>query len=242
TPARQFIERRGGEVRTGTAARITCGARGGLQGSATRVITKDQSIDAAAIVCAVPWHALPDVLDDAPPPLAAVVANAHHTAASPIVTVNLWLDRAVTGESVTGLPGRTMQWVFDKRMLFGGQASHLSLVSSGAGAIVGLSNEELVAIALGEVRAALPAAAAAAVQRAVVVREKRATFSVAPGQPPRPGTETGVPGLFLAGDWIETGLPATIEGAVVSGHRAADAVVNWRDGPRWRGNAEPNPH
>ena len=48
-------------------------------------------------------------------------------------------------------------------------------------------------------------------RRAVVVREKRATFSVAPGQPPRPPVETPIPGLFLAGDWIDTGLPATIE-------------------------------
>jgi uncharacterized protein with NAD-binding domain and iron-sulfur cluster len=55
----------------------------------------------------------------------------------------------------------------------------------------------------------------------VVVREKRATFSVAPGQPSRPATKTAVPGLFLAGDWIDTGLPATIESAVVSGHAAA---------------------
>jgi zeta-carotene desaturase len=61
--------------------------------------------------------------------------------------------------------------------------------------------------------------------RGVVVREKRATFSVAPGQPPRPPVETSVPGLFLAGDWIDTGLPATIEGAVVSGHLAAAAVL-----------------
>ncbi len=219
-PAKRFIESRGGEVRTNAAARITCGP--------TRVITRDQTIEAAAVVCAVPWHALPDVFEDAPAPLASVAANARDTAAAPIVTVNLWLDRAVTSESFIGLPGRTMQWVFDKRMLFGEQASHLSLVSSGAEAIVGLSNEDLIATALGEVRAALPAARAAAVQRAVVVREKRATFSVAADQPPRPHTETGVPGLFLAGDWIETGLPATIEGAVVSGHRAAGLAVSDR--------------
>jgi uncharacterized protein with NAD-binding domain and iron-sulfur cluster len=59
----------------------------------------------------------------------------------------------------------------------------------------------------------------------VVVREKRATFSVAPGQPQRPSVETAVPGLFLAGDWIDSGLPATIESAVVSGHRAAAAAM-----------------
>ena len=49
--------------------------------------------------------------------------------------------------------------------------------------------------------------------------------ALAPGQPPRPSTRTAVPGLFLAGDWIATGLPATIESAVVSGHLAADAVL-----------------
>jgi hydroxysqualene dehydroxylase len=60
--------------------------------------------------------------------------------------------------------------------------------------------------------------------RATVVREPRATFSLAPGQPARPAPETAVPGFFLAGDWIDTGLPATIESAVRSGHRAADLI------------------
>ena len=60
--------------------------------------------------------------------------------------------------------------------------------------------------------------------RATVVREPRATFSLAPGQPPRPSTRTPVRGLYLAGDWIDTGLPATIESAVRSGHRAAAAA------------------
>ena len=78
---------------------------------------------------------------------------------------------------------------------------------------------------MAEITAALPLARQATLRRAVVVRERRATFSVAPGQPPRPGTRTGVPGLFLAGDWIDTGLPATIESAVISGHRAADAAT-----------------
>jgi uncharacterized protein with NAD-binding domain and iron-sulfur cluster len=118
-----------------------------------------------------------------------------------------------------------MQWVFDKRALVGEQASHLSLVSSGAEAIVGLGNQELIDLAVAEVTAALPAAREATLVRAVAVREKRATFSVAPGQPPRPATRTPVPGLFLAGDWIDTGLPATIEGAVVSGHAAARAAL-----------------
>jgi uncharacterized protein with NAD-binding domain and iron-sulfur cluster len=118
-----------------------------------------------------------------------------------------------------------MQWVFDKRRVFGEQASHLSLVSSGADAVVARTNEELIALAVSEVNEAIPAARAATVRRAVVVREKRATFSVAPGQPGRPATRTAMPGLFLAGDWIDTGLPATIESAVRSGHMAADMAA-----------------
>jgi uncharacterized protein with NAD-binding domain and iron-sulfur cluster len=114
-----------------------------------------------------------------------------------------------------------MQWVFDKRRVLGEQASHLSLTSSGAQSVVAWTNERLIDLAMSEVTSALPAARRATMRRAVVVREKRATFSVAPGQPGRPPTRTGVPELLLAGDWIDTGLPATIEGAVRSGHMAA---------------------
>ena len=55
----------------------------------------------------------------------------------PIVTVNLWYDRRVMDEPFVGLPGRAMQWVFDKRLAFGCETSHLSLVASGADALDG---------------------------------------------------------------------------------------------------------
>ncbi len=118
-----------------------------------------------------------------------------------------------------------MQWVFDKGQLFDGGTSHLTLLSSGADDVMAIPNDELIAVALRELREAVPDARAAKVQRALVIRERRATFSLAPGQPPRPGTRTNVEPLFLAGDWIETGLPATIEGAALSGRRAAEAIV-----------------
>jgi hypothetical protein len=170
---------------------------------------------------------LPSVFPDRPAPLEAVLRAAESTDPSPIVTVNLWFDRPVTPHTFVGLPGRAMQWVFDKRALLGEASSHLSLVSSGATALVGQTNQELVDLALAELKVALPAVKAAQLKRAVVVREKRATFSVAPGQPQRPHVDTPIPGLFLAGDWIDTGLPATIEGAVVSGHRAAAAALSF---------------
>ncbi len=218
-PSRNFIEARGGAVRISTPARVRIG------GAALLVEAKGEHWQPRTVICAVAWHALADVFPDPPAALAATLDAAARTCASPIVTVNLWFDRPVTAGVFVGLPGRTMQWVFDKRTLFGEAASHLSLVSSGADGIVARSNQEWIDGALQDLRDALPAARHAELRRAVVVREKRATFSVAPGQPPRPDVHTGIPGLFLAGDWIETGLPATIESAVVSGHRAAQASL-----------------
>jgi zeta-carotene desaturase len=153
---------------------------------------------------------------------------------SPIVTVNVWFDRPVLDTPFVGLPGRVMQWVFDKSALWGaaaegappGRIAHLSLVSSGADAVVRASNEELIALAEKELRESLPRARDARMVRATVVREAQATFSLALDQPARPGVQTPVRGLWLAGDWVDTGLPATIESAVVSGHRAARAVCD----------------
>lgn len=235
-PARTFIEKHGGQVRTNSPARILVtdtggaslsGSPGGLTGSAPRlrVRVRNEEFLAPTVICAVPWFALAEVFPGHPSPIGDTLDAAGGTDASSIVTVNLWFDRVVTEHAVVGLPGRTMQWVFDKRRVFGDQASHLSLVSSGAEAVVSRTNEELIALAVSEVNEAFPSARSGTVKRAVVVREKRATFSVAPGQPRRPVTRTALPGLLLAGDWIDTGLPATIESAARSGHMAAAAAI-----------------
>jgi hydroxysqualene dehydroxylase len=218
-PAREYIEQHGGEVRSGVTARIL------MNEAADAVIGIDaggEAIGAERIVSAVPWFAFPDLFAHDVPALATTIDCARRMASSPIVTVNLWFDRAILDEPFVGLPGRTMQWVFDKRLVLGDSAAHLSLVSSGAAAVVARSNEELIRLAHDEIVEAMPASRDAKLVRATVVREPRATFSLAPGQPPRPAAETGVTGLVLAGDWIDTGLPATIESAVRSGHRAAD--------------------
>ena len=88
-----------------------------------------------------------------------------------------------------------------------------------------MDNAEVTSAAVAQIQAALPGARSRTLRRSVVVREHRATFSLAPGQPPRPGIATPVPGLLLAGDWTDTTLPGTIEGAVQSGHRAADRIL-----------------
>ena len=81
-------------------------------------------------------------------------------------------------------------------------------------------------MAMDEIQRAIPSACARLLARAVVVREHRATFSLAPGQPARPSNRTPLEGFFLAGDWTDTGLPATIESAVLSGRLAAEEVTH----------------
>jgi len=219
-PSTQYIERGGGEVRASSPARVRVDRT-------PLVLVREQVYRPRAVICAAAWYSLPALFEDRPAALSPVLDAAEATAASPIVTINLWFDRPVTSSTFVGLPGRAVQWVFDKRALFGETTSHLSLVSSGAVALVNRGNQDIVDLALDELKGAMPLVRSATLRRAVVVRERRATFSVAPGQPARPPTRTGVPGLFLAGDWIDTGLPATIESAVVSGHAAADAVLEF---------------
>lgn len=245
-PAREYIERHGGTVRTGATAKLvlTAGAD-----AVAGVRAGGDTWRAPRVISSVPWFALPELFDEAPPALAGVIDRARRMASSPIVTVNLWFDRRVLDQPFVGLPGRAMQWVFDTQLVFGrlradgasaspaearaglsraeaGEAaSHLSLVSSGAQAILAETNEALIRTAHEELLDALPEVRAARLLRATVVREPRATFSLAPGQPVRPSPETDLQGFVLAGDWTETGLPATIESAVRSGHRAAECCV-----------------
>ena len=215
-PSREWLQQRGGEVRVNAPARVLVE---GTRVAGVRV--RDEAIAAPLVVSTVPWYAFHQLFDRVPAGLEQTVANATALASLPIVTVNLWFDAAVMEESLIGLPGRNFQWVFDRRAIVGGDASHLSLISSGAETIVSQTNDQLTATALREVQEALPAARSAQLRKSLAVREKRSTFSLAPDAPARPGTVTAVEGFLLAGDWIETGLPATIESAVISGHVAA---------------------
>jgi squalene-associated FAD-dependent desaturase len=219
-PARAWLGERGGEVRVNAPAKVAI-ERGRVIG----VRVRDELLHAPLVVSTVPWHNFHAVFETPPAEMQTTIANATELASLPIVTVNLWFDRAVMQEPLLGLPGRNFQWVFDRRQLVGGSTSHLSLISSGAETIVAKSNDELTQLALAEVREALPRSRAAQLKKSVAVREKRSTFSLAPDAPPRPDTRTPIEGLLLAGDWIETGLPATIESAVISGRLAAEAAA-----------------
>jgi zeta-carotene desaturase len=92
--------------------------------------------------------------------------------------------------------------------------------------LTGLERGRIIELACKEIREFFPAAKTAKLMRSHVIKEVRATYSSRPGlQADRPGTETKHRNLFLAGDWTNTGWPATMEGAVRSGYNAAAAVL-----------------
>jgi zeta-carotene desaturase len=140
---------------------------------------------------------------------------------SPITGVHLWFDREVTNLPHATLLDRTMQWMFNKD---GGR--YLQLVVSASRDLTNLSRNEIIDIAIGDLRLYFPRVRDAVVVKAQVVKEQRATFSPAPEtEGLRPTADSALPGLWLAGDWTRTGWPATMEGAVRSGYIAAEGVA-----------------
>lgn len=131
-----------------------------------------------------------------------------------IVNGHFRLDRKRPGVSIVGLVGGTSQWLFRR-------GDTASVTVSAAGALIDEPSEVIAARLWPEVARALDLGDAP-LPPYRIVKEKRATFAQVPaGAARRPGTRTAWRNLFLSGDWTGTGLPATIEGAVRSGHAAA---------------------
>jgi squalene-associated FAD-dependent desaturase len=140
---------------------------------------------------------------------------------SPITGVHLWFDREITTLPHATLLDRTMQWMFNKD-----SGRYLQLVVSASRDLSNLSRQEIIDIAVGDLRLYFPRVKEANLVKARVIKEQRATFSAAPEtESLRPTPESGLPKVFLAGDWTRTGWPATMEGAVRSGYLAAEGVA-----------------
>jgi len=153
--------------------------------------------------------------------------------AAPITTIHLWYDREVTDLDHAVLLDTRIQWMFAKsriRKWPAGQGSYLELVISASWPELEMSREEILASALREIELFLPLVRSAKLVKSAVLKEARATFSVTPGLDQyRPHQRTGLPGLYLAGDWTATEWPSTMEGAIRSGRLAAGEVSGDRN-------------
>ncbi len=143
----------------------------------------------------------------------------------PILGAHLWFDRSILKESHAALLSGPLQWVFRKDQA--GRALHG--VISAAESYADQDREELLKEFEAQIRAYFPEAAEARLDRGVIVIEKRATFSPLPGierhRPMQTPIRGGLQRLYLAGDYTQTGWPATMEGAVRSGYLAAEGVM-----------------
>ncbi len=186
------------------------------------------------VVLAVPFDVLPRMLPPASTgdPLRQTLARLE---SSPITGVHLWFDRQITDLEHAVLLDRTIQWMFHKSKLLersnGHQTSaeggsYIELVISSSKTLVDKSRAEIIDLALAELREFFPDARGANLVKSTVIKEVHATYSPRPGVDNyRPRPETVWPRVFLAGDWIATGWPSTMEGAVRSGYLAAQCVA-----------------
>jgi squalene-associated FAD-dependent desaturase len=201
-PALAFLNGKGASLRLGARLRgITLNRR-----SAMALDTGEATVPVASgdvVVLAVPPWAAADLLPGltVPNDFRAIV-NAHFKIAGP-----------AGAPPMLGVIGGTAEWIFPF-------ADRISVTVSGADAIVDQDREDLAIRIWADVAKALNIKASMPAWQ--IVKEKRATFAATPVQDARrPPAKTQWRNLFLAGDWTQTGLPATIEGALRSGETAA---------------------
>ena len=146
---------------------------------------------------------------------------------SSIVSVHLIFSTGVLEDAVTGLSGAKFAWVFNRNASWGwrGEGQYLSFTASAAEDLIRLQDRELVDLAFRELTHRCPAASKIKILHSKVTREPAATMAWSPANDRlRPAGETPFKNVFLAGDWTDTSLPATLESACLSGHQAAQKV------------------
>ncbi|MEL6104454.1 MAG: hydroxysqualene dehydroxylase HpnE [Planctomycetota bacterium] len=235
------LRRRGVEIRCGEPAR-----RIEPDG---RVHTDEDSFTADQVIAAVPWYRVHSLFSGWPADAKSALPRFdvfERFSTSPITGLHLWFDRPITDRPHAVLVGTTSQWLFRDPITSAhpfpsgtgasaayqgnqpaesqGQEHYYQVVLS-ASSEVAAEREELVEIVRRELADAFPDARRAILLRARVVTDPKSVFSISPEvDAVRPATETKLDWLKLAGDWVATGWPSTMEGAVISGRMAAEAV------------------
>ncbi len=191
------------------------------------VSTRDGELRSDFVVIALPFEGLAKLLPNLPPTekadeLAAQLERHEHW---PICSVHLWFDRPITDLEHAVLLDREIHWMYNQSLLQNRPGNYIELVVSATRAFAALPREAAIEQALRELAEYFPVVKQAKVVKAALIKEVRATFGVPPGiDSARPGAISPWENLFLAGDWVRTGWPSTMESAARSGHLAAEAV------------------
>ncbi|MBX6314848.1 MAG: FAD-dependent oxidoreductase, partial [Isosphaeraceae bacterium] len=219
----------------GVEVRLTAGVRSVAiddEGAVTGVTLRSgEAIAADFVILAVPFDRVRALLPEATRARLPELEGIAHLEASPITGVHLWFDRPVFPFDHAAVVGRLVQWVFNHSALQGREApegggQYLQVVISASYDLISHDKHSIRDAVLADMAGLWPAVSQAQLRRWWVVTEHGATFAVRPGvEAHRPAQRTGIDGLFLAGDWTATGWPATMEGAVRSGYRAAEGLL-----------------
>ncbi len=192
--------------------------------------TRTGSLTTDYVILALPFEALGKLLPKMPQAertaaLAEQIAQLEHW---PICSVHLWFDREITDLPHAVLLDREMHWLYNKGKLQPWRkrkGSYIELVVSASRSFAALERKEAIDLALRELAEFFPAMREAKLEKAALIKEVRATFGVPPGiDKLRPYSESPWPSCFLAGDWIDTGWPSTMESAARAGHVAAEQL------------------
>lgn len=225
----ELVRERGGEIRLRSSVEaMSQGADGRWN-----LECGEETIVAKNVVLALPFEQTQRLLAGAiavdQGQLDGLLATTERFVHSPFISILLWYDRQITELDHAWLLDTTIQWFFHKsriRRYAPELGSYVELVIAGSKRELPMSRAEILGPALAELERFFPKVREAKLIKSGILKEARATFSVTPGlDAVRPAQATGVPGLFLAGDWTRTDWPSTMEGAVRSGRLAAGAVV-----------------
>lgn len=187
-----------------------------------------ESIIPKTVISAVPYFDIQKIYKN---PQEIGLNDLEKFVSSPIISIHLWFDVHFMQEQFVALIDSPIHWVFNKSKIYGKENErlmYLALVISGAHDIIEMDKVQLVQMAQKELQRFYPTASVAAIIHSLIIKEKRATFSPVVGvEHYRPSQETPIKNLFMAGDWTDTKLPATIEGAVQSGFACSELVKRY---------------
>ena len=223
-----YIEHHGGIVHAGVQARSVTHTEQGWQVHAD---TMDQQVD--AVVISTPPAQARTLLMDVAPTLAESLSLTYE----PITTCYLQYGPTLKLPAVFYAlqedpeKHRWAQFIFDRGQLDAAQAGLMAVVISASGEAIANGNEALLAEVVMQIAADLDMPTLLNPQWHRIISEKRATFSCTPNLL-RPANDTGLKGLFLAGDYTAGDYPATLEGAVRSGREAARQLMLQSHGER----------
>ena len=219
-----YLRERGATIRLSTPMR---GIEVGGNGVTGVRLRSGEVLAADTVISAVPPGPLLDALPESAR-RSPVFVDAGRLGVSPIVNVWAFCDRApFANAKFVGLIGSPLHWLFNRSAIedLEGQTALINCTISGARGMVDDRPESIVDLLKAELKRFFPDRPVT-ISGFKVIKEKRATISHAAGTyQRRPETVSPIRGLMLAGDWVRTGLPATIESACQSGHDAAAAVL-----------------